>query len=82
MFAYLDKADIMHVVESMDTAVDFCAKGKVVPTDIPAKHGFPLHNGKQVIAYSETDMRYGAKEDKINPPVLDIAILYKQCLEG
>ena len=33
-FAYLDKVGIMHIVEKMETAVEFCKKCKVVATEI------------------------------------------------
>lgn len=77
-FAYLDKVGIMHIVEKMETAVEFCKKGKVVATEIKSAHGFPLDKeGRGVIVYGPEEMKLEADEKNITP-IPEFAALYKQ----
>ena len=79
-FAYLDKVGIMHIVEKMETAVEFCKKGKVVATEIKSAHGFPLDKeGRGVIVYGPEEMKLEADEKNITP-IPELAALYKQCM--
>ena len=50
-YAYIDKGGILHVVESRKTAEQYTT-GKVVETEVPCEHGYPLHGGKDVTMYS------------------------------
>ena len=79
-FAYLDKVGIMHTVEKMETAVEFCKKGKVVATEIKSAHGFPLDKeGRGVIVYGPEEMKLEADKKNITP-IPELAALYKQCM--
>lgn len=78
-FAYIDKKEIMHVVEKKETAKEYSKNGKVVETEIPAKNGFPLdENGEGVIVYSPYVMKLDAHGSKIEP-IPTLAELYKEC---
>ena len=77
-YAYLDKYGIMHLVDKRDTALDYAPNGKVKETEWPAEYGYPLYEGKALIVYAPDDMRRGAKEKPIMPPVPELAILYKE----
>ena len=77
-YANLDKYGIMHLVDKRDTALDYAPNGKVKETEWPAEYGYPLYEGKALIVYAPDDMRRGAKEKPIMPPVPELAILYKE----
>ena len=50
-FAYIDRGGIMHVSKSAKTAREYCARGKVVVTEHPAMHGYPVVDGEEIIVY-------------------------------
>ena len=63
-YAYLDKGAILHISESEETAKKYAKlNGKVVPTEIPAEHGYPVVGGEEIIVYSETEMKTDAGSD-------------------
>ncbi len=79
-FAYIDKAGIMHVVESADTAKEYSANGKFAETEIAAKYGFPLNDeGVGVIVYSPEEMKLD-KEAEAIAPIPALAELYRKCM--
>ena len=82
-YAYIDKGGILHVVESRKTAEEY-ATGKVVETEVPCEHGYPLHEGKDVTMY-DLETAYiggnalsGARVKMTEIP--EIVALYKACL--
>ncbi len=77
-YGYLDKANILHIVEKEKTAKEFSKNGKVIETEIEAERGFPVHNGRCVKVYSETEMKYDAQGNTIEI-IPELAELYKQC---
>ena len=82
-FAYIDKGGVLHVVEKRKTAEEYATK-KVVETEVPFAHGYPLHEGQDVTMYSLTEAyiggnaKSGAKVDVEEIP--EIAALYRACL--
>ena len=54
-YAYLDKGGILHVSASKKTAQEYSANHQVVETEHPADHGYPVHNGEEVIMYAEDE---------------------------
>lgn len=79
-FAYIDKAGIMHIVESADTAKEYSANGKFVETEIAAKYGYPLNDeGIGVIVYSTEEMKLDAEGNTIDP-IPALAELYRKCM--
>lgn len=63
-YAYLDKGAILHISESEETAKQYAKySGKVVPTEIPAEHGYPVVDGEEIIVYSETEMKLDATSE-------------------
>lgn len=79
-YAYLDKAQVLHVVESRETAEQFSNFGRIIETDIDAKFGYPTNkDGKGVIVYSPEHMKLDAKGKDIEP-ITELAELYKKCM--
>lgn len=85
-YAYIDEGGILHVVESMLTARKYAAGkvGRVVETEIPCEHGYPLHDGKDVTMY-DLETAYiggnslsGARVKMAEIP--EIVALYKVCM--
>lgn len=64
-YAYLDNGNILHISKSEETAKKFSKTGKVVATDYPAEHGYPLADEKEIIVYSPTEMKWEAKGEAI-----------------
>ena len=78
MFAYLDKYQILHVVDDKTTAKKY-ASGKIVETEIKASAGYPEARGNHVIVYA-ADKKYKvngeeypiAKLDEMYPDVAEL----------
>lgn len=84
-YAYIDKGGILHVVESRKTAEEYTT-GKVVETEVPCAHGYPLHEGKDVTMYS-LDTAYiggnallGSGRRAKMTDIPEIVALYKACM--
>lgn len=82
-YAYIDEGGILHIVEGRKTAEEY-ATGKVVETEIPCEHGYPLHEGKDVTVY-DLETAYiggnalsGARVKMTEIP--EIVALYKACM--
>ena len=81
-YAYLDKAGILHIVEERATAAKYSGNGKVVETEVPADHGYPLgmyrNRVQEIIVYSEEYMTITGGGAKI-PVIPELAALYEEC---
>lgn len=77
-FAYIDRGGIMHISKNAKTAREYCARGRVVVTDFPAMHGYPVVNGEEIIVYGPEEMKITALGGCIKP-VPELAALYKEC---
>lgn len=82
-YAYIDKGGILHVVEKFETAKEYAA-GKVVETEVPFSHGFPLHEGQDVTMYGLEEAYIGGNAGsgkKVDPQEIpEILALYQACL--
>lgn len=82
-FAYIDKGGVLHVVEKFETAREYASK-KVVETEVPYSHGFPLHEGQDVTMYSLEEAYIGGNAGsgkKVDPQEIpEILDLYQACL--
>ena len=84
-YAYIDKGGILHVAETRKTAEAYTA-GKVVETEVPCEHGYPLHEGKDVTMYSlDTayiggNARLGSGRRAKMADISEIVALYKACM--
>ena len=81
-YAYLDKGNILHISKSEETAKKFSKTGKVVETEYPASHGYPLADDKEIIVYSPTEMKWEAKGEAIEEAETKypaLAALYREC---
>mgnify|MGYP004539025695 FL=1 len=84
-YAYIDKGGILHVVETRKTAEEYTT-GKVVETEVPCEHGYPLHEGKDVTMYSlDTayiggNARLGSGRRVFMNKIPEIVALYKACM--
>lgn len=47
-WAYLDKGEVLHIVEDLQTATRFTG-GVIVETDHPHEGGYPTVNGEQIV---------------------------------
>lgn len=78
-YAYVDKGGIMHVVEGMQTAIEYAKKGtKVIEFEGEYRNGYPVSGGEMVIVYSPEEMKVEAKGGNI-PVVPELAEVYKKC---
>ncbi len=81
-YAYLDKGNILHVVENEETAEEYSKTGKVVETEITGTGGYPLVGKEGIIVYAENNMRFATDKpkikdaDKVYP---HLAALYTAC---
>lgn len=41
-YAYIDKIDLLHIIENEEHAKQFAKNGKVVATDFPCKDSYPV----------------------------------------
>lgn len=79
-FAYLDKGGILHISGNESVAKEYSRNGKAVKTEHPAGGGYPIVNGEEIIAYSETKMKLEAKGELLNPAKYPtVAELYRKC---
>ena len=81
-YAYLDNGNILHISKSEETAKKFSKTGKVVATDYPAEHGYPLADEKEIIVYSPTEMKWEAEGEAIEEAETKypaLAALYEKC---
>ena len=73
-YAYIDDGGIMHVVEGIQTAIDYAKKGtKVMVFDGEYK------NGEMIIVYSPKEMKVEAKGDEIEV-IPALAKVYRKCI--
>lgn len=85
-YAYIDKGDILHIVDDKETAVEFAKAGsRVIETTLQNRQGQPYFDGKTIHVYSADEMRiaaagYGAAGKKIDP-IPELADLYIACAE-
>lgn len=79
-FAYVGNDNILHIVKSLDTAVEYSKNNAIIETDIKTDgHGFPVNdNGEGVIVYGPEEMKTRATGDIINP-IPELADLYNKC---
>ena len=81
-YAYLDNGNILHISKSEETAKKFSKTGKVVETDYPAEHGYPLADEKEIIVYGPAEMKWEAKGDAIEDAGVKypaLSKLYEAC---
>ena len=57
-FAYKDKYGILHIVESMNTAMNNRGEGKIVETEYPHIGGYPTHKGTTIFVYVDKEEAY------------------------
>ena len=78
-YAYIDKGGIMHVVEDMQTAIDYAKKGtKIIEFEGEYKNGYPVEDGEMIIVYGPEEMKVEAKGGNI-PVVPELAEIYRIC---
>lgn len=78
-YAYIDKGGIMHVVEGIQTAIDYAKKEtEVIVFEGDYNGGYPVVNGEMIIVYSPEEMKVDAHGDKISV-VPALAEVYKKC---
>ena len=51
-YAYLDKGNILHVVEKEETAKESAKNGFYMATDLKSLHGYPYEGGDDIVVYS------------------------------
>lgn len=79
-YAYIDDGGIMHVVENVQTAIDYAKKGtKVMEFEGEYKNGYPVSNGEMIIVYSPEEMKVEAKGDEIEV-IPALAEVYRKCI--
>ena len=84
-YAYLDRAEILHISASEDTAKEYAkATGIVVATELPAAHGYPLiitaTGEEEAIVYGPDEIRLSAKGPKLDPSHYPALVaLWKEC---
>ncbi|WP_311078277.1 hypothetical protein [Paenibacillus polymyxa] len=66
MYAYLDKYQILHVVNEKELAEKYALNKKIVEVDIEEEHGYPVINKQAVVYYAEDGAAfiYGNRTDK------------------
>ena len=79
-YAYLDKADILHVVSEPDGLEKWSKTGRYVETEMQGHHGYPVWviDGKEedILMYAEDDMRLSSKSPKL-PVIPELAEFYR-----
>lgn len=78
-YAYIDDGGIMHVVEGIQTAIDYAKKGtKVMEFEGEFAMGYPVVAGEAVIVYGTDEMKHSGGGENI-PAVPELAELYRKC---
>lgn len=78
-YAYIDKGGIVHVVEGIQTAIDYAKKGtEVIAFEGEYKGGYPVVNGEMIIVYGPEEMKIDAHGGNI-AVIPALADIYRKC---